>query len=689
MSAVVYYAGKEGLKELYRRAKALSDEVAGDLGDVVALIPEGASTENKLATADDISAIEAVIPEGAAADNQLVTESKLETELSKLGGFVVALPDSHGYPDVSTPNPKMIYLVLDSSAPQPDQYKEWIWVLTETPDVYAWKCIGDTSVDLSGYYTKDETNGLLGGKADKVSGGTENHFASLTSTGNLADSGYSSGSFKAKASQSRTFTNDSATKTVDTVTEDVDGDISVTFKEIQTASTSVAGLVQLEDSYSSTSTAKAATPNSVKAAYDLAAGKYSLPSGGIPSTDLTSAVQASLGKADSAIQHVYAGQEELVPVSQTVTIPYAEAEQPVHEVTIGGRTYHTVTMPDGKEWLAENLDYQFCEIGGSGNPAEAHAWYYNNDQPTYGASGRNCGLLYNGYAALYLEEHKDTLLPAGWRVPTSADIEAMFDSISDKPGRQLKMPVSWAPYWDGNNVTGFGIIPCGYFYNGNFNGDTSSCTLTSSTVVGLERYTYYFSGSSSTIERQMSGLTTTAIVRLVNNTPVSPLPTYRGGLMTSGMTEKLEGIEAHAEVNVQADWNVSDSASDAFINNKPSLATVATSGSYTDLSNKPNLDNYAEKSTTVTSVTWDSSTSKLSQTINGTSTEIVDLSGMETVTNKVTSVRDTSTATDTAYPSEKAVATALAGFSGCTVTYTAGTGELHLDFSPQVNNGGN
>ena len=158
MKTVINFASEEGLKELYRRAKALSDEVAGDLGDVVALIPEWASTENKLATADDISTIEEVIPEGAAADNQLVTESKLETELSKLGGFVVALPDSHGYPDVSTPNPKMIYLVLDSSAPQPDQYKEWIWVLTETPDVYEWKCIGDTSVDLSGYYTKGETD---------------------------------------------------------------------------------------------------------------------------------------------------------------------------------------------------------------------------------------------------------------------------------------------------------------------------------------------------------------------------------------------------------------------------------------------------------------------------------------------------------------------------------------------------
>ena len=37
----------------------------------------------------------------------------------------------------------------------------------------------------------------------------------------------------------------------------------------------------------------------------------------------------------------------------------------------------------------------------------------------------------------------------------------------------------------------------------------------------------------------------------------------------------------------QSDWNVSDTTSLAYIKNKPSLATVATSGSYTDLSNKP------------------------------------------------------------------------------------------------------
>ena len=63
----------------------------------------------------------------------------------------------------------------------------------------------------------------------------------------------------------------------------------------------------------------------------------------------------------------------------------------------------------------------------------------------------------------------------------------------------------------------------------------------------------------------------------------------------------------NAEANVQADWNVTDTGSDAYIKNKPTipaaythptshpasmitgLAKVATSGSYNDLSNKPTI----------------------------------------------------------------------------------------------------
>ena len=45
-----------------------------------------------------------------------------------------------------------------------------------------------------------------------------------------------------------------------------------------------------------------------------------------------------------------------------------------------------------------------------------------------------------------------------------------------------------------------------------------------------------------------------------------------GAIITGGERTKLTGIEIGAEVNVKANWNESDSASDAFIQNKPTLA---------------------------------------------------------------------------------------------------------------------
>ena len=63
------------------------------------------------------------------------------------------------------------------------------------------------------------------------------------------------------------------------------------------------------------------------------------------------------------------------------------------------------------------------------------------------------------------------------------------------------------------------------------------------------------------------------------------------GLSTNDYTtaekNKLAGITAGAEVNVQSDWDQTTTTADDYIKNKPDLAGVATSGSYTDLSNVP------------------------------------------------------------------------------------------------------
>lgn len=80
-------------------------------------------------------------------------------------------------------------------------------------------------------------------------------------------------------------------------------------------------------------------------------------------------------------------------------------------------------------------------------------------------------------------------------------------------------------------------------------------------------------------------LVTNVVENIELNLPAST--TALAGLMLPADKIKLNGIAAGAEVNVNADWNATEG--DALILNKPTLATVATSGSYNDLTNKPTI----------------------------------------------------------------------------------------------------
>ena len=61
---------------------------------------------------------------------------------------------------------------------------------------------------------------------------------------------------------------------------------------------------------------------------------------------------------------------------------------------------------------------------------------------------------------------------------------------------------------------------------------------------------------------------------------------------------------ANAEQNVQSNWNETNTSSDAYILNKPALSTVATSGSYNDLSNKPSIPSIPSNLVTGSSVSY-------------------------------------------------------------------------------------
>lgn len=181
---------------------------------------------------------------------------------------------------------------------------------------------------------------------------------------------------------------------------------------------------------------------------------------------------------------------------------------------IGGRTYKIVDMPDGKTWLAENLDYKFngCDIGGAMNVNTPRAWYYNNDENTYGIDGtRKCGLLYNWYACKYLEDHKDELCP-GWHVPSTVEFEALASAAggSSVAGTKLKAVNNsiggiWPTGWNGTDNYGFSALPSGGCGNGIFNDiGVYSIIWTSTEINSTSANRFYFSSGSSMVKSSWS-----------------------------------------------------------------------------------------------------------------------------------------------------------------------------------------
>ena len=61
---------------------------------------------------------------------------------------------------------------------------------------------------------------------------------------------------------------------------------------------------------------------------------------------------------------------------------------------------------------------------------------------------------------------------------------------------------------------------------------------------------------------------------------------------------------SNAEKNVQSNWNETNTSSDAYILNKPTFSTVATSGSYNDLSNKPSIPSNLVTGSSVSYIIW-------------------------------------------------------------------------------------
>ena len=156
------------------------------------------------------------------------------------------------------------------------------------------------------------------------------------------------------------------------------------------------------------------------------------------------------------------------------------------------------------------------------------------------------------------------------------------------------------------------------------NGETGDVVLTLSDVVNIGNHFVYDSQTNTLSVAVDSSLSDSSENPVQNKVVKAALDDKVDKVSGKGLSEndyttaeknKLAGIASGAEVNVQSDWNQTDNTADDyiknkpdipamqvqsdwnqtddtkkdFIKNKPNLATVATSGSYNDLSNKPTI----------------------------------------------------------------------------------------------------
>lgn len=134
-----------------------------------------------------------------------------------------------------------------------------------------------------------------------------------------------------------------------------------------------------------------------------------------------------------------------------------------------GAVYRTVKMPDGKIWMAQNINYK---------PDQGCSWCYDNVE----SNGYSYGRLYpwndaRRYAA-----------PEGWHLPSKDEWAGLIAAVSvDNTGEKrrvdkrtgleltgkeltderLKSKTGWEKGWEGKDTYGFSAISGGYIREDN------------------------------------------------------------------------------------------------------------------------------------------------------------------------------------------------------------------------------
>jgi len=106
-----------------------------------------------------------------------------------------------------------------------------------------------------------------------------------------------------------------------------------------------------------------------------------------------------------------------------------------------GNTYRAVKMPDGRVWMAENLNY-----------AGVESWAYDNSEANAAIYGR-----------LYTWEAAKVACPEGWKLPGGGAWAELIRAAGGKnmDGKRLKAKSGWNDGRNGTDNYGFSALPGG------------------------------------------------------------------------------------------------------------------------------------------------------------------------------------------------------------------------------------
>lgn len=111
------------------------------------------------------------------------------------------------------------------------------------------------------------------------------------------------------------------------------------------------------------------------------------------------------------------------------------------------KIYWTITI-NGKEWFAQNLDYDLQDL----------SWYQNNSE-----SNKIYGKLYVGSS---LTSNLKDICPSGWHIPTVSEWTELIETVGGFKFAGKDLKENSELYWrksekKGTNVSGMTILPAG------------------------------------------------------------------------------------------------------------------------------------------------------------------------------------------------------------------------------------